>query len=69
MTDQTIKTLLEKYKAGTITDAERAVLDKWYLHVAVDNSEELSDEERLQALKMVLATLNKIIDGGKARRL
>jgi transmembrane sensor len=56
-----IKALLEKHKAGTITDAEKAVLDKWYLHVAADSSEELSDADRLQTFDTVLANLEEII--------
>ncbi|WP_183557814.1 FecR family protein [Mucilaginibacter sp. SP1R1] len=66
--DIIIKTLLEKYKTGTITDGEKAVLDKWYLHVAVDNSEELSDEERLRTFASVLIGLEEVIAEKKPSR-
>lgn len=61
MQEQDIKVLLEKYKTGTITDAEKAVLDQWYLQVAEDRSEELSNEERLETFDTVLANLNEVI--------
>jgi transmembrane sensor len=64
-----IKALLEKYKAGTITDAEKAVLDKWYLHVAADSAEELSDEDRLQTFDNVLHHLEEVIAEKRIRRL
>lgn len=64
-----IKFLLERYKAGTITDVEKAVLDKWYLHVAADSSNELSDEERLQTFDTVLASLNEVVDRKRTARL
>jgi transmembrane sensor len=69
MQAQDIKVLLEKYKAGTITDAEKAVLDQWYLQVAVDSSEELTEEERLETFDQVLANLNEVVYAKKARRL
>jgi len=64
-----IKTLLEKYKAGTITDAEKAVLDQWYLHVAADSGQELSDEDRLQTFDNVLHHLQEVIAERRTRRL
>jgi len=69
MQEQDIKALLDKYRAGTITDAEKAILDEWYLHVAADRSEELSDEERLETFDQVLANLQSVIDEKKTRRL
>jgi len=60
MQEQDIQILLGKYKAGTISDAEKAVLDKWYLHVAADSSQELSDEERLQTFDTVLQRLEEV---------
>jgi transmembrane sensor len=67
--DHNIKALLEKYNAGTITDKEKAILDKWYLYVTVDNSEELSDEERLRTFDAVLISLEEVIAEKKTRRL
>ncbi|MDB5281069.1 MAG: fec operon regulator FecR [Bacteroidota bacterium] len=69
MQEEDIKVLLEKYQAGTITDAEKAVLDEWYLHVAADRSETLSDEERLETFDTVLAHLNEVIYERKTRTL
>ncbi|SDE84992.1 FecR family protein [Mucilaginibacter pineti] len=64
-----IKALLEKYKAGTITDADKAVLDKWYLHVAADSSEELSEADRLQTFDTVLHHLEEVSAAKPIRRL
>lgn len=69
MQDEYIKELLEKYKSGTITDAEKAVLDKWYLHVAADRSNELSEAERLKTFDDVLVHLNEVSYPGRTRRL
>ncbi|WP_448698148.1 FecR family protein [Mucilaginibacter sp. AW1-3] len=69
MREEDIKVLLDKYKAGTITDGEKAVLDQWYLHVAADGSEELSDEERLDTFEQVLVHLNEVIYEKKTRSL
>lgn len=69
MEEQDIKALLEKYKLGTITDQEKAILDKWYLHVAVDSPEELTDEERLDTFDTVLAQLNELTVQKKTRVL
>ena len=44
MKAQTGKELLEKYKSGTITDEERAMLEMWYLHHA-EQAEPFNDVE------------------------
>lgn len=69
MEEQGIKALLEKYKSGTITDEEKAILDKWYLHVSADSFEELADEERLETFDSVLAHLNQLTDQRKTHAL
>jgi len=69
MQEEDIKALLEKYKAGTITDAEKAVLDQWYLQVAADNSQELSEAERLQTFDSVQQHLEALTAAKPVRRL
>jgi hypothetical protein len=65
-----IKILLEKHKAGTITDRERALLDKWYLHVAADDLEELTELGRLQTFDEVLTHLEKyVLPKSRVRRM
>jgi len=63
MQEKDFKALLDKHKAGIISDAEKTVLDSWYLQVAVDASNELSDENRLETFNHVLANLNEVIYG------
>ncbi|MBK0379309.1 FecR family protein [Mucilaginibacter segetis] len=69
MQDEAIKGLLEKYKLGTITDAEKAVLDEWYLHVAADSSEALSELERLKTFDAVLEHLEDVSRPARVKRL
>lgn len=69
MEEQDIKILLNKYKAGTATDFEKAQLDKWYLDVAVDNVEELTEEERVKTLNNVLSNLEHLVYKRKKRVL
>lgn len=47
MKAQTGKELLEKYKSGTITEEERALLETWYLHYA-EQAEPFNDVEVYQ---------------------
>ena len=64
-----IKSLLEKHQKGTISDAEKALLDNWYLYVAAEPSEELSDKERIQTFDKVFINLQRVVNGRKVRNL
>lgn len=58
MDEQAIKALLDKYKEGTATEEELALLESWYLHYEADNPSELSMEKRLAAVDSVWYKLN-----------
>jgi len=64
-----IKLLLEKYKAGTISEQERAVLDKWYLHVVADGSGEMDERRLLETFDQVLANLDSSAEESSVRRI
>lgn len=57
MTEQEVKILLEKYKAGTATEEELALLESWYLSYEETGTADLSMTERLKAVDKVWANL------------
>jgi hypothetical protein len=57
MDEQSIKVLLDKYKAGTATEEELALLESWYLTYEEEGPADLSMDERLKAVDKVWANL------------
>ena len=58
MDERSIKVLLDKYKAGTATEEELALLESWYLTYEADGPSELSMEKRLKAVDKVWENLD-----------
>jgi transmembrane sensor len=48
--DQPINELIEKYRAGTISDEEKAILESWYNMEAAARSADLSEQEVQESL-------------------
>lgn len=57
MDEQSIKVLLDKYKAGIATEEELALLESWYLSYEEQGPSELSMDERLKAVDRVWTNL------------
>jgi hypothetical protein len=57
MDEKEIKVLLDKYKEGTATEEERALLESWYLTYEEQGSADLSMETRVKAVDKVWAKL------------
>jgi transmembrane sensor len=57
MEDQEIILLLEKYRNGTLTVEEKAILESWYLHESVYSKHEISDEALLRNLDLIAKKL------------
>lgn len=50
MDKERVRILLEKFRAGTLTDDDRAILESWYLHRASDPHDDLDDRELAENL-------------------
>jgi len=59
MTDQELKEILDRYKAGEATADERALLLSWSLNFSNPDVAELSMEERMADVDLVWAALDK----------
>jgi transmembrane sensor len=57
MDEKEIKELLDKYKEGTATEEERALLESWYLTYEEQGPADLSMDERVKAVDKVWAKL------------
>ncbi|WP_439697431.1 FecR family protein [Mucilaginibacter sp. AW1-7] len=57
MEEKDIKNLLDKYRAGTASEEEIALLESWYLHFTEQEPEVLTEEERLHTFNEVWANL------------
>lgn len=69
MEERDIKNLLDKYRAGTASEDEIALLESWYLHFTAQDPEVLTEEERLDTFNQVWANLENEQDAKKTRRL
>jgi hypothetical protein len=58
MDEQAIKALLDKYRNGTASEEEVALLESWYLGYKEQFSEELPIERRIAAVDIVWEQLN-----------
>jgi len=58
MDNHKAKTLLEKYKAGTLNDDEKHLLDQWYAKLAGTNKLNLKDTELEQNLDDIWSVIN-----------
>ncbi|HWV64305.1 FecR family protein [Chitinophaga sp.] len=61
MEEQALKDLLDRIRNGTATDAERALLENWYLQYQEESPAEYSLDERLEDAEAVWAKLQPAI--------
>lgn len=59
MQEKEIKTILENYKNGTASEAEKALLESWYLKYQEPEPYEFGLEERSKDLDLVLSNLKR----------
>lgn len=59
MEEKRAQTLLRKYLAGNCTEAEKALLESWYLQRELNDFPDLGTEERLQDKQQLFAMLEK----------
>lgn len=57
MDDRQLIALLEKYRSGTLTDEERAILESWYNKKARGDSREITDHDLERNLRLVAGGL------------
>lgn len=67
MQEKEIKTILDNYKNGVASEAEKALLESWYLNYQEPETNDFELEERAKDLDLVLARLNN--DHPKHRKL
>lgn len=53
-----MKELIEKFKAGTISDEEKAILDAWYNQQAASRSADISQKEVQESLRRISSRLD-----------
>jgi len=53
MNDEQVRNLLKKYRLGTISNEDRAILESWYLAQVSQKPANLSDEELRRNLQLV----------------
>lgn len=53
MDRETVRILLEKFRAGTLTDDDRAILESWYLHRASDPHDDLDSGKLEENLRFI----------------
>ncbi|EHQ24898.1 FecR family protein [Mucilaginibacter paludis] len=58
MDDNEVKELLNRYRLGTATDEDKALLESWYLDFEEPGPEELSMDERLRAVNAAWQHIN-----------
>ncbi|MCZ4222525.1 FecR family protein [Pedobacter rhodius] len=58
MNEEDIKHILDKYKAGSASDEEIALLESWYLQFNLPEPEVLNEQERMEAFNRVGTHLN-----------
>lgn len=58
MQEKEIKTILDNYKNGVASEAEKALLESWYLNYQEPEINDFELEERAKDLDLVLARLN-----------
>lgn len=61
MEQKKAQALLEKYVAGNCTEAEKALLESWYLQHNLDQTPDMSAEERMEDKQEIMAALNRAI--------
>ena len=59
MNENEVKELLNRYRSGIATDEDKALLESWYLNFEEPGTEDLSMEERLQAVDAAWQYLDK----------
>ena len=69
MDKEDIETILTKYKAGTASKEEIALLESWYLSFTSPGTETLGEKERLQTFNQVWANLENKQSAPKTIRL
>lgn len=68
MDNQQAKELIEKYKAGQLTDVEKRILEDWYFKIAGDNKLNLEEGELEQNLDDIWKNIDlNTIEQGKRR--
>jgi transmembrane sensor len=67
MNEKEVKDLLDRYRSGTASEADRALLESWYPGYREEGTEELGMEERILAVDMVWKNLNR--DEQKIRKI
>ena len=70
MEQQNIKTILQKYRSGQVLDKEeKTILDNYYLHVANQSHNKLSDDELQINLDQITSNIIREISPRRTRKL
>lgn len=69
MQEQELKDLLERFHNGTATEAEKALLENWYLQYREEDDAQYSLNERLEDADMIWAQLQPEANSRPARKL
>ncbi|WEK18463.1 MAG: FecR domain-containing protein [Candidatus Pedobacter colombiensis] len=69
MEEKKAQALFQKYAAGNCTEAEKALLESWYLQHSPDAYPDMSIEERLEDKQQILAALQQTIAPAKRNML